>query len=212
MGFDLDKPEDRSSLITWFFSSIDSSYDHREVIVLGDVDYMWMSNWAKRGYCPPLKIPDQGLVYTGKKLVTIAMAARLVEQGLTPSASFDLANFACEFMLKKYEAPAPNEPTGMPDFRDFVAVVQLSPERLSGPRRAAWINVGPPAEVFAHLPLSTLAYSVLPIGRIWFAIAERAHLMKQEQAETARKSNNPEYDPWIQGQRKRKRVAGSARG
>jgi hypothetical protein len=128
--FDLDKAEDRKAAITWLLSAHEAIFDHREVIVLGDIDYLSMSNWSRRGFCPPLKVPHSDApVYTGKKLVTIATAARLVEQGLTPSASFEAARLICEKMLTKYRDAVSDEPTGMPDWRDYVAVVHAVPAR-----------------------------------------------------------------------------------
>ena len=192
--FDLNKAEDRKAAVTWLLSAHEAIFDHREVIVLINIDYNWMNNWSKRGFCPPLKVSD-GPAYTGKKLVTVATAARLVEQGLTPSASFATARLICEKMLTKYR----DEPTGMPDWRDYVAVVHVAPARVTGFRKKVLIDIGPPSEVFAR-PLSLPAYLVVAIGRIWFDIAARAHAGKQEQLTEldGRSNNNPDYDPYLQ--------------
>jgi hypothetical protein len=195
--FDLNKAEDRKAAITWLLSAHEAIFDHREVIVLVNIDYNWMNNWSKRGFCPPLRVPhSDGPTYTGKKLVTVATAARLVEQGLTPSASFAAARLICERMLTKYRDAVSDEPSGMPDWHDYVAVMHVASARVTGFGKRVLIDIGLPFEVFAR-PLSLPAYLVVAIGRIWFDIAARAHACKHELTELHRISNNPDQVPSI---------------
>jgi hypothetical protein len=196
--------EQSPPLIEWFITAPEAVFDHREVSLLADISYTDMQNWRRRNFFANYNsAPDANRRYRAEPLVTIATAARLVEQGVAPASAFLAAHlvnkelWTCHFepLITKDD---PNAPWRL-DFRDFFAATHILPETIEQPERVVQIMTGSLILVMeAIAKRSGATHSVLAIGKIWFDLAQRAYDLKRVQAENARKANNP-----------RKRAAGA---
>lgn len=214
----------------WFFYSPEARFEHREVKELAGVSHGTMQNWASRKLIMPVEqpepMPPSGLltssvvggtrrIYNGKLVAQIAIAARLIEQGVAATDGFITA---CAIMDRAFydhkDFRVDNEPPfTLIDTAAFIAIAHI----VSGNRPGSWsvtVSVGPPDRVLAHVhdeDNPRHASTLVKIGRIWVDLATRAYEMKHQAAEQLARGNNPDFDPWIQSQ-KRKRAAGGAGG
>jgi hypothetical protein len=184
-------------LIEWFVTAPESGFDHREVIALAGVSYTTMQNWHRRGFVATSgSATDARRRYRADSLVTIATAARLVDQGIAPSSAFMVAHHVTKALFTFHFDPLrtkddPNAPWRL-DFRELFAATHIVPETIERPEPFVLVMTGSLGEVMnAIAARSGAAHSVLAIGKIWFDLARRAYDLKRDKAENAREANNP---------------------
>jgi hypothetical protein len=192
----MDSEQHPPPLIEWFVTAPEARFDHREVIVLADVSYTTMQNWHRRGLvATSSSAVDARRRYRAPALVTIATAARLVDQGVAPASAFMVANLVTEELFKNHFQPliTKDDPNALRlDFRDFFAATHILPATIEEPEPVVQVMTGSLGEVMnAIAARSGAAHSVLAIGKIWFDLARRAYDLKRAQEENAREANNP---------------------
>jgi hypothetical protein len=179
MTFDLAKAEGRRALLAWFVAE---TFEHRHLIEITGVSNATMQNWANRRLVEPLDLPDVARRrYSARMLIDVAIAAQLVDLGLTPAASFEAAFAATEQTLRLRDGPSEKMSRLSSDFRDFFALVHTGIQEAPPHRKTIFVRVGPFKEILKNIAIAP-AYLLVAIGRLWFDAALKAFELKQAEA------------------------------